>query len=115
MAKQKRKKKFFSHARLLTIETILLVGLLQVWFEDWLVESTDLPGWLKILTLMIIMVGILGFLLVAIEGLAKKSLAHAHDVAKNVPFPWTMLALHVGAFVALFYLYGVTYNIKWLP
>ena len=88
MAKQKRKKRIFSHARMVTIETILLVGLMQVWFEEWLVAQANLPGWLKIVTLMVIMIGILGFLLVSIEQLTKKSLAHAHDVVKNVPFPW---------------------------
>ena len=115
MAKHKRKKRIFSHARMLTIETILLVGLMQVWFEEWLVGQSGLPGWLKILTLMVIMIGILGFLLVSIEQLTKKSLAHAHDVAKNMPIPWSMVLVHIAAFVGLFYLYGLTYKISWLP
>ena len=74
---------------MITIEAILLVGLVQVWFEDWLIAETTLPGWLKVLALMVIMIGILGFLLVSIEQFTKRSLVHAHDVVKVVSFPWS--------------------------
>ena len=114
MATKKHRKRIFSHARLLTIETILLVGLLQTWFEDWLVAHASLPGWLKISILMIIMIGVLGFLLVYIERIAKSSLSKAHDVVNAVPFPWTMLLVHIAVFAILFVLYGVTFEIKWL-
>ena len=113
--KQKRKRRFFSNARLITIETISLVGLIQVWFEEWLLNREEIPGWLKILILMGIMIGILGFLLVYIEQVTKKSLSRAHHVAKSIPFPITMLMAHLAVFALLFYLYGETYGILWLP
>ncbi|TVR39344.1 MAG: hypothetical protein EA402_14785 [Planctomycetota bacterium] len=99
---------------MLTIETILLIGVAQVWFKKWLIEINYLPGWIKIALLMLLMVGVLGFLLVYLESAAKRSLASATGVVQAVPLPWSMILAHAAAIAGLFWLYGYVYGIQWL-
>lgn len=110
-----RRRRLLTRARLLTVEALLIVGIAQTWFEDWLIEQTEIPGWAKIAFIMILMAGALGFLLIFLERVAKKSLASAQGVAQAVPLPWSSVAIHLAVIALLFWLYGVIYRIQWLP
>lgn len=112
-AQQPKRKRIFTHARLVAIEALLFVGGLQVWFKIWLTKWDGAPDAAKIALHMLFMVGFLGFFVVYMERATKKSVATTHDVVRKVPFPVPLVLIHLAAFAGLYWFYGYVYGLDW--
>lgn len=99
-------KRTFSHRRLIAVEALLLVGLLDRLGRQWVIHEAPAPEWLKVIILMALVVGVLGGVLLLLQKGLTSSLSKTHDVVKALPLPTPLVFVHAAAFVGLFFLYA---------
>lgn len=99
-------KRTFSHRRMIAVEALLVVGVLDRLGRRWVIEDAPVPNWLKVLILMALVIGIFGGLLLVLQRVMASSLAKTHDVMKALPLPTPLIILHAAAFVGLFFAYA---------
>jgi len=96
----------FSHRRLITVEALLGVGLLDRLGRQWIIHDSPLPDSVRVLVLMLLVIGVFGGVLVFLERLAAGSLSRTHEVVQALPLPTPLIFIHAAVFVAMFFLYG---------
>jgi hypothetical protein len=102
--------RIFRHASLVTVETLLLFGVLKDWITG-LVRTTDLPNWGKVLFVMATTVGVFGSVFLVLEKMTHGGVARAHDAMRGrVAVP--TLVIHVVVLFLLFLLYARTLGLK---
>ena len=97
--------RWLSHRNLLVVESLLVVGLAQEAAEDWLVQA-PVPAWLRVVLVMGLVVGLFAGVVVVVERGVRHGLHTSHAVAKRLPLPFPVVALHVVALVGLFAAYA---------
>jgi hypothetical protein len=93
------------HRGLLDAEAALVVGLAME-FGSRYVQGSDLPHWGKVLFIMAMTVGLLGFLVLFAKGLVGKAFGKTFLIA-----PLPRVLMHIGLFTALFFLYALVFNL----
>lgn len=93
------------HRALLGAEAVLVVGLAQE-LGGRFVQGSALPNWGKVLFIMIMTLGLLGGMILVMQGLVGKIIGKAYDTA---PVPYALM--HIGAFAGLFLLYALTWGL----
>jgi hypothetical protein len=93
------------HRALLGGEAVLLVALAQE-FASRFVQASSLPNWGKVLFIMGVTLGLLGGLVLVLQGMAGKLITKVFEIA---PLPG--LLMHLGIFAGLFALYSFTYQL----
>ena len=93
------------HRALLGAEAALCVGLAQE-FGSRFVQGSALPHYAKVLFIMVMTLGLLGALVLFMQGVVSKVLGKTFDLA---PLPG--LLMHGGIFASLFLLYSLAYNL----
>ncbi len=94
------------HHALLGAEAVLAVGLLQELGSRAVQGATTLPNWGKVVFIMIMTLGLLGGLILVLQGAVGKLIGKAYDSA---PVPYVLM--HLGAFAGLFLLYSWVFNL----
>jgi len=114
MAKRARSpfwRRWFSHRRLLLIELLLLVGLLEDWAERQ-VLAAELPDAAKVVFSMALVVGLFGGLLLLVEGSLRYGLQRTHDVVQALPLPTPLLLVHSAALFGLAWLWALQLDLS---
>lgn len=93
------------HRSLLGAEAVLAVGLLQE-LGSRLLQGSTLPNWGKVAFIMIMTLGLLGGLILVMQGLIGKVIGKAYDAA---PAPYVLM--HLGAFASLIVLYSMVFHL----
>ena len=101
-------KRTFSHKRIVTVEALLLIGLGDRLFKQWLLneEFTTIPPAVKILILMFFVVGVFGSIILTLQRFMAAGLDKGTAVVQAIPLPTPTIVIHVLAFFGLFLLYG---------
>ena len=101
-----RLRSFFSHRNLLVSETVLVLGLVQMFARDWLLHDPHLPAWARVALGMGLVVGLFGWLFLFLDKRIKWGLKTTHDVVQKLPLPTPALGVHVLILCGLFYAYA---------
>ena len=97
-------RRWLSTQRLISIEAILLVGLLEGLIEDRVMELS-LPDTVKILLVMVFIAGAFGVLMSLVVFVTKRSLSSGHKMLKILPVSTSYLVLHGVAIAGIYWLY----------
>ena len=105
MKKKKPRNRWLSNRRLVSIEAILLVGLLENLIE---LELDKLPvdQWVKTIMIMLLIAGIFGGVISVITVMTKRSLAKGQNALKTLPLPTPMLLIHSLILGGIYWLYA---------
>jgi FtsH-binding integral membrane protein len=104
MAKKKKSAigRWFSNNRLISLEAILLVGLVESLVEGY-VMALDMHYALKILFVMLFIAGAFGVLMSVVVLLTKRSLSQGHKVLQGAVSHLVIHALVLGGIYWLYY------------
>ncbi len=105
-----RQPRWLRHRALLSAEAVLVAGLLLDHGSGW-VKASGLHGGVKTLSVMAMTLGLLGALVLTLQGAIGKVIGVAYDTIPAVP----NALLHVAAFIGLFILYAQVNGFRWWP
>jgi hypothetical protein len=94
------------HRGLLGAEAVLVVGVLQEFGSRAVQGATTFPNWGKVLFIMTMTLGLLGGLVLMLQGVVGKVIGKAYETA---PVPYFLM--HLGAFAGLFLLYSWAFSL----
>ena len=102
---KKRSQSVLSHRKLIGVESILVVGLLQSVGQDWLHRQSDIPWWFKTLLAMAMTAGLFGAMVLIMVGITSWGLRGTHSVISGrLLLP--LFIVHSIVFLVLFYVYA---------
>lgn len=112
----KHRARWSTHRRLVVLEALLLVGVLEMAAEDRIVAS-DFPDELKIAFVMLLVLGFFGSFLVVLERVARSGLGTTHRTIRSLPIPMPRIFIHVLVLLGLFLAYAGVLNLwpSWFP
>lgn len=107
MGKNKKSawRRAFSNRRLISLEAILLMGLLEN-FAEAQVMAADLPDPVKSLFIMLLIAGAFGVLMALVVAATKRSLAGGNKLLQSLPIPTPLLVVHGAALSGIYWLYA---------
>ena len=107
MAKSKKAgwRRMLSNRRLISLEAVLLVGLLENYAES-LVMQSGLPAPLKSFFIMLLVAGAFGLLMALVVTVTKRSLVHGNKLLQSLPIPTPLLLVHGAALGGIYWLYA---------
>ncbi len=107
MAKIKKNigRRYLSNRRLISLEAVLLVGLLENFAESY-VMGTGFPAPLKSLFIMMLVAGAFGLLMVVVVSATKRSLSQGSKMLQSLPVPTPVLLVHGAVLVGIYWLYA---------
>lgn len=91
-------------------EAVLLVRLVEEIAEDRIVTFALLPGWARILLVMLLFVGAFGSLFLLMHRAVATRIEHAHDAVQQLPVPTPRFAVHGLILLAIFIAYAWWYG-----
>ena len=104
-SKKRRSKgplRFFSQRNLITLETLLAVGLAQVLAMEWMLLQPTLAPWVRVCVGMILTVGLFGGIFIWAQKGAHSTLKLSHRGVQKLPSPTPKLAVHTCVLAGLF-------------
>jgi hypothetical protein len=101
-------RRWLSGRHLVSIEAILLVGLLESRIEEY-VTGLSVPDPVKTLFIMLFIAGAFGLLISVVALMTKRSLSHGHRVMKQLPLPVPQLSIHLLVLIGMYWLYSRYY------
>ena len=112
----KKRTRWFTHRRLIVMEALLLIGALEFAAEDRVVAS-DFPDELKVVSVMVLVLGFFGSLLVVVERLATSGLGKTHRTIQALPIPTPRIFTHALVLFGLFLAYASALDLwpSWFP
>lgn len=107
MAKIKKNigRRHLSNRRLISLEAVLLVGLLENFAETQVVQS-NFSDPVKSLFIMLLVAGAFGLLMAVVVAMTKRSLSQGNKVLRSLPVPPPILLVHGLALVGIYWLYA---------
>ncbi len=112
----KKRARWLTHRRLIVLEALLLVGVLEMAAEDRIVAS-GFPDELKVVFVMLLVLGFFGSLLIVVERAAKSGLGTTHRTIQSLPIPTPRIFIHALLLFGLFLAYARVLNLwpSWFP
>ncbi|MFW5845263.1 MAG: hypothetical protein ACOCXJ_03460 [Planctomycetota bacterium] len=93
--------RWLRHRYLLAAEALLVMDVLLRLLEHLLVQTGWRP-WVIVLIVMVLVVGLLGVVVLAMERLARSSVEAVHDLIRHLPLPIPLLVVHIVVFGGCF-------------
>lgn len=104
-------RKISLHARLVAVEALLLAAWLKTLLTDAIVGS-GMQSWIKVLVVMGMTIGLLGGMLLWLEGLTREGVKSSHRFARGMAGGASVFWIHAGVLLALFLLYARMLHVK---
>ena len=100
------------HRSLVVTEAMLLVGLGQLFFNDWLLAHPDISPALRVVLGMAMVLGGFGGVLVWARHYLARTIADTHSIVRAIPLPTPKWVFHAGALGALYVGYSIYWSAK---
>ena len=104
-------KRWFSHRHLIALEVLLGLDLILRVTKTLLMESQAVPNWGKIIIIMALTIGFLGFIMMWLTRIMAVGLEGAHRTISAIPVLRHHLIIHCGIFTGFFFLYALIYGV----
>lgn len=101
-----KRRALLSHRRLVLAESVLVLGLVQMYARDWVLAQSQLPAPIRVLFGMGLILGLFGGLVLYVREQVKWSLTTTHKAVKRLPLPAPMALIHTLVFCVLFWGYA---------
>lgn len=100
----KIKSRLLSNHRLISLETVLLMGLLENAGES-MVMQTGWPDPIKTLLIMLLIAGAFGVVMVLLFSATKQLLSRGNKAVQSLPVPTPLLVIHGVLLGGIYWLY----------
>ncbi|MCO4743832.1 MAG: hypothetical protein KC912_03525 [Proteobacteria bacterium] len=106
-----KRRPLLSHRRLLLSETVLVLGLVQMFARDFVLTDANLPAPLRVLFGMALILGLFGGLVFYVQEQVRWSLTTTHKAVQRLPLPTPMVFVHTLVFAVLFWCYAAYWQL----
>jgi hypothetical protein len=97
---------WLDNRKLVLLETVMLVGLLEEIAEDGVLAWDILHPLVRVLLAVGLVVGAFGGMVLVFEQYVHRGIERTHDVVRRLPLPVPMVVVHVLVLVSIFLAYA---------
>jgi hypothetical protein len=97
---------WLDNRKLVLLETVMLVGLLEEIAEDGVLAWDILHPVVRVLLAIGLVVGAFGGMVLVFERYVHRGIERTHDVVRRLPLPVPMVVVHVSVLLSIFLAYA---------